>query len=118
MSAGKRQNFPQMERIDKLKAFIEQDPADCFSRHALALELLKIGDITESIEVMQALIRINPNHTGTYLHLGKALERINRMEDALSIYKIGIEKARFVQATHDANELNAALNQLEEEMDL
>ena len=118
MSAGKRQNFPQMERIDKLKAFIEQDPADCFSRHALALELLKIGDITGAIEVMQALIGINPNHTGTYLHLGKALERINKIEDALSIYKLGIEASRFVQATHDANELNAALNQLEEEMDL
>lgn len=107
-----------MERIDKLKAFIKQDPADCFSRHALALELLKIGDIPDAIEVMQALIGINPNHTGTYLHLGKAFESINKLEDALSIYKQGIEASRLVQATHDANELNAALYQLEEEMDL
>jgi tetratricopeptide (TPR) repeat protein len=118
MSAGKRQNFPQMERIDKLKAFIKQDPADYFSRHALALELLKIGDIVGAIEVMQALLAINPNHTGTYLHLGKALESINKMEDALSIYKQGIEAARSVHASHDANELKAAVNQLEEEMDL
>lgn len=107
-----------MERIDKLKAFIEQDPADCFSRHALALELLKIGDITGAIEVMQALIGMNPYHTGTYLHLGKALEQINKVEDALSIYKLGIDATLSVQATHDANELKAALNQLEEEMDL
>lgn len=118
MSAGKRQNFPQMERIDKLRAFITQDPADYFSRHALALELLKIGDTTGAIEVMQALLAINPNHTGTYLHLGKAFESINKMEDALSIYKQGIEAARSVQAAHDANELRAALNQLEEEMDI
>ena len=107
-----------MERIDKLRAFITQDPADYFSRHALALELLKIGDTTGAIEVMQVLLAINPNHTGTYLHLGKAFESINKMEDALSIYKQGIEAARSVLAAHDANELRAALNQLEEEMDI
>jgi len=118
MSAGKRQNFPQMERIDKLRAFITQDPADYFSRHALALELLKIGDTTGAIEVMQALLAINPSHTGTYLHLGKAFESVNKFEAALSTYTLGIEASRTVQAAHDANELRAALNQLEEEMDI
>jgi len=118
MSAGKRQNFPQMERIDKLRAFITQDPGDYFSRHALALELLKLGDTTGAIEVMQALLTINPNHTGTYLHLGKAFESINKFDAAILTYTLGIEASQSVQAAHDANELRAALNQLEEEMDI
>jgi predicted Zn-dependent protease len=107
-----------MERIDKLKAFIKQDPADYFSRHALALELLKIKDLKGAIEEMQALLALNPNYTGTYLHLGKAFESLNKMEDAILIYKEGIKASRSVNADHDANELKAALNQLEEETDL
>lgn len=107
-----------MERIDKLKAFIERDPDDYFSRHALALELIKVGSIKAAIEVMEALLDLNPNHTGTYLHLGKAFESISDFKAALNSYKQGIDASKINQAAHDEMELRAALAQLEEEMDV
>ena len=33
-----------MERINKLKAFLLQNPTDDFLQHALALEYIKIGE--------------------------------------------------------------------------
>ena len=36
-------------RMDRLKSFIERNPADAFSRHALAMEYIKIGDDAAAI---------------------------------------------------------------------
>ena len=33
-----------LDRVEKLKEFLEQDPADSFVQHALALEYIKAGN--------------------------------------------------------------------------
>ena len=33
-----------LDRVEKLKEFLEQNPADSFVQHALALEYMKAGD--------------------------------------------------------------------------
>jgi lipoprotein NlpI len=106
-----------MERILKLKAFIEKDPGDLFSRHALAMELIKLGQISNAIQEMEELLAFDQNHTGTFLHLGKAYEKNGEIKKALAVYKKGIAVARYVNARHDLLELMAACQQLEEELD-
>jgi predicted Zn-dependent protease len=106
-----------MERIDKLKAFIQRDPKDLFSRHALALELLKIDNCLAAIEVMVELLELDERHIGTYLHLGKAYSQIGQMEKALTVMKQGLTIADAMQANHEARELKAAIAFLEEEME-
>ena len=41
-----------MDRISRLKAFIDTYPADMFSRHALAMELVKLGQYPDALDAM------------------------------------------------------------------
>lgn len=111
-------NLMPMDRIARLKTFIDQYPADMFSRHALAMELLKLEQYPEALEAMIALLSVDANHSGTYYHLGKLYEQLGDHENAVKIYEKGIIIAGNVKAENDLRELKAALFQLKDELDL
>lgn len=104
-----------MDRIGQLKEFIEKYPDDMFSRHALAMEYLKVGNEAQAEEVMRSLLIHDPRHTGTYYHLGKLLEKSGKIEDAISVYEEGIRQCQFQSALNDLRELKAALMILKED---
>lgn len=106
-----------MDRIAKLKDFISRFPDDMFSRHALAMELIKIGQNAESIGVMKTILAIDPTHTGTYYHLAKALEKEGLSKEAISVYEEGIRQAKLKNAKHEWRELLSAMELLKEEME-
>jgi len=110
-------NFTKMDRISRLKVFIEQYPADMFSRHALAMELLKLERYPEALEAMVSLLAVDENHSGTYYHLGKLYEYLGDHENALRIYEKGIIVAGKVKAENDLRELRGALSQLKDELE-
>jgi tetratricopeptide (TPR) repeat protein len=105
-----------VERIEKLKMFIAGDPADLFSRHALAMELVKIGDFESAIAQLEKILSIDELQVGTYYHLGKTYEKISLFNKALEIYEKGILVARNLQKHHELRELMGALNFLKDEM--
>ena len=51
---------------------------------------------------------------GSYYHLGKLLERVADYEKAVRIYKRGMEEAKKAQDNHSYNELQGALEDIEE----
>jgi tetratricopeptide (TPR) repeat protein len=110
--------FYTMDRISRLKAFIDTYPADMFSRHALAMELLKLGQYDDALEAMNSLLAVNENHSGTYYHLGKLYEQLGDHENALKVYEKGIIIAGKVNAENDCRELKGALSQLKDELDV
>lgn len=89
-----------------------------FSRHALAMELLKLGQYPDALEAMNSLLSVNENHSGTYYHLGKLYEQLGENENALKIYEKGIIIAGNIKAENDLRELKAALSQLKDELDI
>lgn len=105
-----------MERIEKLKMFITADPADLFSRHALAMEMVKIGDFDSAIVQLEKILSIDELQVGTYYHLGKTYEKISLFDKALDVYEKGILVARGLQKQHELRELMGALNLLKDEM--
>lgn len=107
-----------MDRISRLKTFIEKYPNDMFSRHALAMELIKLEQYPAALEAMLALLTVDENHSGTYYHLGKLYEQLGDHENALKIYDKGIIIAVRVKAENDLRELKGALSQLKDELDL
>ena len=106
-----------MDRISRLETFIEKYPNDMFSRHALAMELIKLEQYPEALEAMLALLSFDENHSGTYYHLGKLYEQLGDHENAVKIYEKGIMIASNVKAENDLRELKAALSQLKDELD-
>jgi tetratricopeptide (TPR) repeat protein len=101
-----------MERIEKLKQFLELNPRDAFVQHALALEYVKIGEEGLAEQLFSAIIDQDPENTGTYYHLAKLLERLNRREEAIRVYEQGMEACRKTGDSHALRELQNAYEDL------
>lgn len=89
-----------------------------FSRHALAMEFLKLEQYPEALEAMISLLAVDENHSGTYYHLGKLYQQLGDQEQALKIYEKGILISSKIKAENDLRELKGALSQLKDELDL
>ena len=101
-----------MERIEKLKAFLAQNPADSFVQHALALEYVKLNRDDEARKEFESLLARDENYVGSYYHLAKLLERMNKTEEAIACYEKGLQVARDTKDNHSYNELQAAYEDL------
>jgi Tfp pilus assembly protein PilF len=97
-----------MDRIEKLKAFISQKPMDHFSKHALAMEYIKLGDDQAAKGLLNSILLADPGYTGSYYHLGKLLEREGDKEGAVSIYEKGMAEAKKQGDNHAWSELMSA----------
>lgn len=98
-----------MDRLETLKQFLAEDPADAFTRFALAQEHRHRGDLAEAIRLFETLVREQPDYVGTYYHLGRVYEDTGRTADALQTYRAGIERATASGDTHARAELQSAL---------
>jgi Tfp pilus assembly protein PilF len=101
-----------MDRIAKLKEFLEANPNDSFVQHALALEHVKAGDDTEAKKLFENILNKDENYIGSYYHLGKLLERNDERETAIKWYELGMLKAKENGDMHAYNELLAAYEDL------
>ena len=101
-----------MDRILKLKAFLESSPEDSFLKHALALEYIKLNDDTTARRLFEEVLEREPRYVGSYYHLGKLLERAGEQSLAGSIYEKGMAIAKETKDMHAYNELQAAYEDL------
>jgi len=97
-----------MERIDKLRAFLVDNPRDSFLKHALALEYVKLGDEAGARHLFEEILRDDPGYVGSYYHLGKLLERTGEMALAISWYEKGMAAAQAAGDRHALGELRGA----------
>lgn len=101
-----------MDRIAKLKEFLQANPNDSFIQHALALEYVKEGDDAEARRLFENLLAKDEDYIGSYYHLGKLLERNDEKENAQRWYELGMLKAKEAGDHHAYNELQAAYDDL------
>ncbi len=103
-----------MSRIDQINILLQTSPNDNFLQHALALEHIKIGEDTEAKKLFELILDRDPNYVGSYYHLGKLLERINDFTNAAKVYETGMQQAKVAKDNHSFNELQSALEDIEE----
>jgi len=101
-----------MDRIDKLKEFLQANPADSFVQHALALEYIKLEKNAEAKTLFESILDREPGYIGTYYHLAKLLERMGETGDAIKVYEKGMEEAKKSGEDHAFNELRSAFEEL------
>ena len=102
-----------MSRIDALKGFLEEDPNDSFSRYALAMEYLKLGQHDVGIAEFNTIVEKDPDYVATYYQLAKAYEREGRSAEAVQTYQKGLKVATEAEDHHTRDELREALTMLE-----
>ena len=101
-----------MNRIEKLKEFLQASPADSFLKHALALEYIKLGDDAQARELFESVLAVEPTYIGSYYHLAKLLERIGEVKLAVQIYEEGMTQAKNAGDNHALGELRGAFEEL------
>lgn len=67
-----------------------------------------MGQVATALEMYEALVDDHPDYVGTYYHLGKLYETLDRTEDALAAYESGIEIAEEQNDRHARSELQDA----------
>ncbi|WP_315814898.1 tetratricopeptide repeat protein [Paraflavitalea speifideaquila] len=103
-----------MERIDKLKTFLQASPNDPFLKHALALEYVKLGDEAGARKLFEEILTQDPGYVGSYYHLGKLLERTGERALALEWFEKGLAAAKVAGDRHAYGELQGAYDDLQD----
>jgi Tfp pilus assembly protein PilF len=101
-----------MERIEKLKDFLADNPGDSFIQHALALEYVKLGMDDEARKLFENILRQDPGYVGSYYHLARLLERTGETAAAIQCYEKGMQMARESADQHSYSELRSAYDDL------
>ena len=97
----------ESSRLDKLLEFLQNEPEDAFLKYALATEYLRLNQTDKALQYYESLIDHHPDYVGTYYHLGKLYEALNRKSDALNTYQKGMETAKAQRDNHAFSELQA-----------
>jgi len=101
-----------VDRIEKLKDFLQESPRDSFVQHALALEYIKAGDDSTAQKLFEEILQREPEYIGSYYHLAKLFERHGNIEMAIKWYEKGMGEAKKAGESRTYNELRSAYEEL------
>ena len=101
-----------MNRIEILKGFLKDNPADSFSRYALALEYVKLGQHDDAVREFEAVKKNDPDYVATYYQLGQLYQKIGQTHEAEKTFRTGITVAAKIGDEHTRSELEGALEGL------
>jgi tetratricopeptide (TPR) repeat protein len=100
----------QSNRLEKLLDFLENEPNDPFLLYAIATEYLGIKDSNSALKYFEILLLEHQNYVGTYYHLGKLYEALDRNEEAIKTYQAGMLIAHTLRDNHALSELQSVYN--------
>ncbi len=103
----------ESSRLEILLKSLEGKPRDAFTRYLVALELSKLNRHEEAIAQFETLVHEQPNYVPTYYQFAQLYENLDRVDDAIRIYKLGLDAARNAGDLHTASEIQAALDVLD-----
>jgi len=101
-----------MNRIEILKGFLDENPNDSFSRYALALEYVKLGQHEEAVRQFETVKKNDPDYVATYFQLGQLYQKLGRQHEAEKTLRTGITVAAKAGDEHTKSELEGALEAL------
>ena len=99
-------------RRQQIEELLQDDPADTFLRYGLAMELDKEGQHEESLRRLHELAKETPPYVPAFFMAGQQYARLERIEEARSVLREGIEAARSVNDAHAAGEMSEFLASL------
>jgi tetratricopeptide (TPR) repeat protein len=99
-------------RREKIEALLRDDPDDVFLRYSLALEMEAAGEWEAGLEILEALARGVPPYVPAFQMAAQHLVARERIEEARSTLREGIEEARRQGNAHAAGEMSELLMSL------
>ena len=105
---------PRPSRREKIEALLRDDPDDVFLRYSLALEMESAGEWQAGLEILESLARGTPPYVPAFQMAAQHLVAHERIEEARSTLREGIEEARRQDKAHAAGEMSELLMSLGE----
>ena len=99
-------------RREKLEAMLADEPRDSFLRYGLANELDKDGEHERSLAMFAELTRDTPPYVAAFFMQAQQLTRLERINEARTVLREGIEEARRQGNSHAAGEMSEFLQGL------
>ncbi len=102
----------EMNRLQMLTEFLQQNPGDAFARYGLAMEYSKAGQTEQALAEFKRLLELHPDYTNGYFMAAQALERAGRTAEARQMLEKGIEAARRTGNKHALSEMTGMLEEI------
>jgi len=99
-------------RLEKIEAMLVDEPDDVFLRYSRAMELDKAGEHERSLAGLRELCEGTAPYVPAFFMSGQQLTRLDRVEEARSVLRAGIESARSQNDSHAAAEMSEFLASL------
>ncbi len=99
-------------RREKIEAMLARDPRDAFLRYGLAIEMENEGQVDQSLDVLATLTRDAKPYVPAFFRSGQTLAGLDRIEEARTMLRDGIEEARRQNDLHAAGEMSELLQSL------
>lgn len=101
-----------LSRREKIEVMLADSPTDTFLRYSLALELDKEASHDRSLETLRTLMADSPPYVPAFFMAAQQLARLNRVSEARTALREGIEAARSEGNAHAAGEMSEFLASL------
>jgi Flp pilus assembly protein TadD len=96
-------------RREKIEAMLVAEPRDSFLRYGLANELDKDGEHDRSLALYTELTHDQPPYVAAFFMQAQQLTRLERINEARTVLREGIEEARRQGNSHAAGEMSEFL---------
>jgi tetratricopeptide (TPR) repeat protein len=83
----------EKSRRQQIEEMLAEDPGDAFLRYCLGMEYVGAGRHEEAARCFQELLGIDPDYIPAYQQAGKALQALGRTDEALAVWRAGIDQA-------------------------
>jgi predicted Zn-dependent protease len=101
-----------MSRRERIEAMLADEPRDTFLRYSLAMELEKEGANDAGLAKFNELTRDEPPYVPAFFMAAQQLAKLDRINEARSYLREGIEAARAQGNAHAAGEMSEFLASL------
>jgi thioredoxin-like negative regulator of GroEL len=100
-------------RLEKILDMLKAEPRDPFLRYTLAMEYRKQQENEKSLELLMELaLKEEPKHVSAFFMAAQQLVELDRIEDARTFLRDGIEEARKQNNHHAAAEMGELLAEI------
>ncbi|HLV52921.1 MAG TPA: hypothetical protein VKY29_02790 [Cryomorphaceae bacterium] len=103
-------------RMELIEEMLEKNPEDTYLNFAAALEYKKQGSLKKALATFRKIIKLDPNYLPTYYQVGSLLESFDRVDEAITVYRKGLELAQERKDVTAVGELSEALLILDEDI--
>jgi predicted Zn-dependent protease len=104
-----QRNNTMATRRERLEAMLLEQPTDPFLRYGLAIELAKEGDHASALDGLRQLMRDATPYVPAFFRAGQLLCELERISEARTALREGIDEARRQGNLHAAGEMSELL---------